>query len=313
MSINKLVLIVVPLLLSIGAIYAFIPIFIIIILIAAAAGLTRGYDLLAVFGIGTLFGFGSQMRKGGLKGFSYGMGSSAMSGPITGYAGNVSKIKSLPLSVPRTAIKGKISQDVFGAASKSGVPAAITSEALAKPHVAKYATKLEALNAKMANVQNKMSNLEHRGMLGYDKNYQNNQTPKPSFAKTVAWMLTPALPFNSIRAIKQHRQHEAKLEAMQSQKINLQNKMLKAADPAKYNQYWAKAKTDLLAERRGKEKKNFEAAKRYIFDLDQAAKRRARAKKIKEKQKKAREAKKFMEQEFVNPRYDKKNEPPPQQ
>ena len=50
---------------SLGAIYAFIPIVIIIILIAAAAGLSRGTDIFQVFGIGALIGIGSSIGKGG--------------------------------------------------------------------------------------------------------------------------------------------------------------------------------------------------------------------------------------------------------
>ncbi len=58
--------------LSIGAIYAFIPIVIIIILIAAAAGLTRGKDLFAIFGLGALIGFGGAAGRGMGKGISKG-------------------------------------------------------------------------------------------------------------------------------------------------------------------------------------------------------------------------------------------------
>ncbi len=54
-----------PVVLSIGAIYAFIPIVIIIILIAAAVGLTRGRDLFAVFGIGALMGIKGATATGG--------------------------------------------------------------------------------------------------------------------------------------------------------------------------------------------------------------------------------------------------------
>ena len=51
-------------LLSVGTIYAFIPIVIIIILIAAAVALTRGSDLFAVFGIGTLLGIRGTIGTG---------------------------------------------------------------------------------------------------------------------------------------------------------------------------------------------------------------------------------------------------------
>ncbi|MGC8628928.1 MAG: zinc ribbon domain-containing protein [Candidatus Micrarchaeia archaeon] len=55
-------------LLSFGAVNALIPIIIIVILILAAAGLTRGYDLFAAFGIGTLIGIGGSAQKGSLVG-----------------------------------------------------------------------------------------------------------------------------------------------------------------------------------------------------------------------------------------------------
>ncbi len=50
--------------LVIGAIYAFIPIVIIIILIAAAVGLSRGSDIFALFGIGTLIGLKGTIGTG---------------------------------------------------------------------------------------------------------------------------------------------------------------------------------------------------------------------------------------------------------
>ena len=55
-------------LLSIGAINSFIPIAIIIVFIAAAAGATRGYSLLSLFGISTLIGAGSGGKKGSMAG-----------------------------------------------------------------------------------------------------------------------------------------------------------------------------------------------------------------------------------------------------
>ena len=59
--------------LSVGAIYALVPIVIIIILIAAAVGLTRGSDLFAVFGIGTLLGLRGTIGAGSAgKGMSRG-------------------------------------------------------------------------------------------------------------------------------------------------------------------------------------------------------------------------------------------------
>lgn len=315
MQIIRVVLVVLPLLLSIGAIYAFIPIIIIIILIAAAAGLTRGYDLLGVFGISTLFGFGSSTR-GGLKSFKYGMTSDTLKKNTTSYLKKVKSAPSLPYYVPSSMIKAKISKDMSVGASEAGIPAVITSEDLAKPHVAKFATKLEALNSRMSRVGNKMAGLEHQGMLGYDKNYQDNRTPKPSFSKTLAWMLTPALLSKSIRSIKKHDILAEKAESMAGQKVDLQNKLLKAADPAKYNQYWAKAKADLLAQRTEEEKKlRLRNVRTDYYAIGQETRRKKRAERIKAKQKKLRKAndEKFMEQNFVNPRYKKENEPPPQQ
>ena len=49
----------IPILLSIGAINAFIPLLIVIILIAAAGASMRGYNIFAIFGISTLIGIGS--------------------------------------------------------------------------------------------------------------------------------------------------------------------------------------------------------------------------------------------------------------
>ncbi|MEM0147333.1 MAG: hypothetical protein QXF85_02680, partial [Candidatus Micrarchaeaceae archaeon] len=58
------VLLYIAVMLSFGAVNALIPIMIIVILIAAAAGLMRGYDLFAILGIGTLVGAGSMAKKG---------------------------------------------------------------------------------------------------------------------------------------------------------------------------------------------------------------------------------------------------------
>jgi len=55
-------------LLSFGAVNSLIPLLIIIMLIAAAAGLTRGYNLFAIFGIGTLVGAASAAKKGSVVG-----------------------------------------------------------------------------------------------------------------------------------------------------------------------------------------------------------------------------------------------------
>ncbi len=54
----------VPIVLSLGALNALVPVIIIIILIAAAAGLSRGTDLFALFGVGALIGVGSTIGAG---------------------------------------------------------------------------------------------------------------------------------------------------------------------------------------------------------------------------------------------------------
>ncbi|MGC8669564.1 MAG: hypothetical protein ACP5TL_00200 [Candidatus Micrarchaeia archaeon] len=58
--------------LSIGAIYAFIPIIVILILIGAAAGLMRGSDIFALFGIGAMLGIASGAGKNAGKGMTAG-------------------------------------------------------------------------------------------------------------------------------------------------------------------------------------------------------------------------------------------------
>ncbi|MEM0150014.1 MAG: hypothetical protein QXW10_03905, partial [Candidatus Micrarchaeaceae archaeon] len=70
----------IPILLSFNAVYVLIPILIIVILIAAAAGLTRGTDIFALLGFGTIMGFTSGMGAGrvkGLAGRKYGSGGAA--------------------------------------------------------------------------------------------------------------------------------------------------------------------------------------------------------------------------------------------
>ncbi|MEM0154480.1 MAG: hypothetical protein QW814_01440 [Methanothrix sp.] len=65
----------IPVLLSFDLIEAIVPVIIILILIAAAAGLTRGTDIFALFGLGTIMGFanaGSGRVGKGLKGTRYG-------------------------------------------------------------------------------------------------------------------------------------------------------------------------------------------------------------------------------------------------
>ncbi len=55
-----------PILLSLGGLNALAPVIIIIILIAAAAGLTRGADIFAMLGIGSLLGIASGFGGGGV-------------------------------------------------------------------------------------------------------------------------------------------------------------------------------------------------------------------------------------------------------
>lgn len=58
----------IPVLLSFGAIYAYIPVIVIVILIAAAAGLSRGTSIFAIFGIGSLMGIGATKKGQGFGG-----------------------------------------------------------------------------------------------------------------------------------------------------------------------------------------------------------------------------------------------------
>ena len=70
---------IIPVLLSFNAIYVLIPIILIIILIAAAAGLTRGTDIFELLGFGAIMGFTSGMGQGrakGLRGRRYSSGGS---------------------------------------------------------------------------------------------------------------------------------------------------------------------------------------------------------------------------------------------
>ncbi len=54
----------IPVLLSLGALNALVPVIIILILIAAAAGLSRGTDLFALFGVGAMIGMGAGFTQG---------------------------------------------------------------------------------------------------------------------------------------------------------------------------------------------------------------------------------------------------------
>ncbi len=70
----------VAILLSLGAIDALIPLIIIFILVAAAAGSMRGYSLFNLFGIATLAGFGSAAGRGSLA--KKNVGKIATAGPF---------------------------------------------------------------------------------------------------------------------------------------------------------------------------------------------------------------------------------------
>ncbi len=120
-------------LLSVGAIPALVPIIIIIILIAAAAGLTRGTDLFAALGIGTLIGMGQGIGAGSTgKGLRKGYGS--MAGGI-GRRGYKKVGGALIPKSAQTAIKAKAknlatmarAKTVSGSVSKSMGNASLTS------------------------------------------------------------------------------------------------------------------------------------------------------------------------------------------
>lgn len=90
---------------TLGAINALIPIVLIIILIAAAAGAMRNYDIFTVFGFATLLGVGGGGRKGtmtGKSGFSKGTLKRAMPSSVTR---SISKASPKGSSVPKTLPK----------------------------------------------------------------------------------------------------------------------------------------------------------------------------------------------------------------
>jgi hypothetical protein len=116
----------IPLLLSFKAIYSLIPIILIVLLIAAAAGLTRGADLFSFLGFGALMGFSSGLRGGkrtGLTGKKYAGGRGALKrigrkGRIFGKGGALS-IKSIRgLAAARNAGAGGAALAVDLAASR---------------------------------------------------------------------------------------------------------------------------------------------------------------------------------------------------
>ncbi len=129
-------------LLSVGAIPALVPIIIIIILIAAAAGLTRGTDLFAALGIGTLIGMGQGIGAGSTgKGLRKGYGSMAGGLGRKGYkkAGSAlipksaqnaikSKAKNLATMVKAKTVSGSIAKDLGDASLQTNylTPSSVT-------------------------------------------------------------------------------------------------------------------------------------------------------------------------------------------
>ena len=87
-----------PIVLSLGAVYAYIPIIIIIILIAAAAGLSRGWSIFTLFGFAAISNFGRSGTGGVGKGFSRG-------GPAGKYAVGQARTSRVRAKVP-TGVKG---------------------------------------------------------------------------------------------------------------------------------------------------------------------------------------------------------------
>ncbi len=150
-----LALLILPFVLSIGAFNALIPIFIIVILLIAAGGATRGFNLFAVFGIGTLTGAAgsgrgsfagkgsypfrgllekhirpevSPNRKGGGHGGKEGGGESKSKGPgaatIGGSSGSSSKGKErarkwAAVLFPRATGLGTLAYDTYKYVSSS--------------------------------------------------------------------------------------------------------------------------------------------------------------------------------------------------
>jgi len=122
--------------LSVGAIPALVPIIIIIILIAAAAGLTRGTDFFALFGIDALLGLASGIGRGGtgkgLVGRSYGSGSkgrkyyiAAGSKVVPKPLKGVIKEKYKAHSEKSKYVKSMITNTVTGGASSGAAGAAV--------------------------------------------------------------------------------------------------------------------------------------------------------------------------------------------
>lgn len=112
-----------PIILTFGAINTLVPLMVIIILIAAGAGLMRGYDIFAVLGISTLAGLGNRMgSKGNLKKSSNpkplasGLGTRALSGGGGGGSVITNKVKGAAKSTRNAVFAGT---GLMGASSVS--------------------------------------------------------------------------------------------------------------------------------------------------------------------------------------------------
>ncbi|MGC8537861.1 MAG: hypothetical protein ACP5MZ_02650 [Candidatus Micrarchaeia archaeon] len=111
---------IIPVLLSFNAIYVLIPVILIIILIAAAAGLTRGTDIFDLLGFGAIMGFTSGMGQGrakGLRGRKYGAGGAKGAARIKQRAANRKKKKGVAAKVNRKGKGGVVAKGAtkFGA------------------------------------------------------------------------------------------------------------------------------------------------------------------------------------------------------
>lgn len=101
-------LLILPIVLSLGAINAFIPVIIIVILIAAAASSTRGFNMFAVFGIGTLAG----QRIAGRGSFA-GRGSYPFRGILEGHIKpNVKKAKAAKILMEKPPKEGEMAAQI---------------------------------------------------------------------------------------------------------------------------------------------------------------------------------------------------------
>ncbi len=118
-----------PILLSLGGLDALAPVIIIIILIAAAAGLTRGADIFAILGVGSLLGIASGFGGGG-AGRGLGRGSAKFSdkgaakaagalGRVAGSAAGLAAAKGLERRAPGLATRLRMNNPFTSQASRS--------------------------------------------------------------------------------------------------------------------------------------------------------------------------------------------------